>query len=79
MFPARRVETDRRFKYAEKLYGDEIGGSKAVRDEDEIDIEAEINAEVQSMQKPTEKPLFTNVKVDVQCGMHLFHCGFIVR
>lgn len=35
----------------------------------EIDIEADIAAEVKSMRRPTTEPLFTNVRMDVQCGM----------
>jgi len=41
----------------------------AKEDELAIDIEAEIAAEVKDMRKPTTDPLFTNVKVEVQCGM----------
>lgn len=33
-----------------------------------LDIEAEIAAEVKDMRKPTTDPLFTNVKMEVQCG-----------
>jgi len=43
---------------------------RAVKEDDlAMDIEAEIAAEVKDMRKPTTGPLFTNVKVDVQCGM----------
>lgn len=42
--------------------------SGAEADEPEIDIENEIQDEVRSMRKPQGKPLFTNVRIDVQCG-----------
>ena len=52
---------------------DDTQGSAAVQaDDPSMDIEAEIAAEVKDMRKPTTDPLFTNVKVDVQCGMFTF-------
>jgi len=49
---------------------DEPQAPAAPREDDlALDIEAEIAAEVKDMRKPTTDPLFTNVKVDVQCGM----------
>jgi len=50
---------------------DEPQASAAIAKEDDLamDIEAEIAAEVKDMRKPTTGPLFTNVKVEVQCGM----------
>lgn len=62
-------------QYAENLYEDATTDAQAVGDEDEeeagdIDIESEINDEVQGMRKPQGKPLFTNVRVDVQCGTY---------
>jgi len=49
---------------------DEPQASAASKEDDlAMDIEAEIAAEVKDMRKPTTDPLFTNVKVEVQCGM----------
>lgn len=57
------------------MYGDAISGkgsgAKKEGDGEELDIEAEINQEVENMQRPTEQPLFTNVRIDVQCGKSL--------
>ncbi len=36
-------------------------------DEDQGDIEAEIQKELEGIRKPTAKPLFTSVKLDTQC------------
>jgi len=49
--------------------GDEVKAEEEeTKPEPEFDIEAEIAAEVKGLRKPTSEPLFTNVKVDVQCG-----------
>lgn len=63
------------YQYAERLYEDAVSDAQAVDEDDEeeagdIDVESEINDEVQGMRKPQGKPLFTNVRVDVQCGMN---------
>jgi hypothetical protein len=48
--------------------GEGAEAEQDVKPEPEFDIEAEIAAEVKGLRKPTSEPLFTNVKVDVQCG-----------
>jgi len=59
-------------KEAPKDDGDEVKAeAEEVKPEPEFDIEAEIAAEVKGLRKPTSEPLFTNVKVDVQCGESL--------
>lgn len=64
-----------RKQYAEKLYGDDVtsGDSNSrqggrLADEEALDIEAEIQDEVQSLKSSRGISLFTNVKIDVQCG-----------
>jgi len=56
-------------KDAPKDDGDRVKAEEEeTKPEPEFDIEAEIAAEVKGLRKPTSEPLFTNVKVDVQCG-----------
>jgi hypothetical protein len=57
-------------QFAEKLYGAKVLDSKAdIGDDEEVDIEAEIGAELKEMQKKVQKqPLLTNIRLDVMCG-----------
>lgn len=64
---------DTRLQYADLIYGDVVTPIEAITgttEEASHDIEAEINKEVQGMQKSTYKQeaLFVPVKIDVQCG-----------
>ena len=52
----------------EGIDGEEVKAEMGAKLEPEFDIAAEIEAEVKGLRKPTSEPLFTNVKVDVQCG-----------
>ncbi|KAL8948940.1 MAG: hypothetical protein Q9222_004916 [Ikaeria aurantiellina] len=57
-------------EYATSLYGDAIAKDTAIMDQSDVtnnDIEAEINREVQGIRTPSQSPLFTPVKIDVQC------------
>ena len=72
-------ELEQMRKEAPKDDGKDGGDGEAVKAEEEeakpeleFDIEAEIAAEVKGLRKPTSEPLFTNVKVDVQCGESSF-------
>lgn len=70
------------WQYAEKLYGDAVNldapADEAAAEEQEADVEADIEAEikdeVKSMKKPAGKTLFTNVRIDLQCGELLARC-----
>lgn len=53
-------------------------------DDDELDLEASIKAEVAGIKKPTQEPLFIPIKLDVQCGKshlnsHFFHAQWAVH
>ena len=37
-------------------------------EDEELDLEASIKAEVAGIKKPTREPLFVPIKLDVQCG-----------
>ncbi|CZT18669.1 related to P.falciparum dihydropteroate synthase [Ramularia collo-cygni] len=57
-------------EFAERLYPQAMGSTDADEDDDddtEIDIEKEIQAEVDAIRKPTSAPLFTHVRVNLQC------------
>ncbi|KAF2786279.1 hypothetical protein K505DRAFT_260211 [Melanomma pulvis-pyrius CBS 109.77] len=57
-------------EYVSKMYElDHAGGTAedGDGDEDQGDIEAEIQKELDGIRKPTAKPLFTSVKLDTQC------------
>ncbi|KAL8724029.1 MAG: hypothetical protein Q9166_008173 [cf. Caloplaca sp. 2 TL-2023] len=57
-------------EYASLIYGDSTASDAAIADDNlsaSDDIEAEINKEVQGMQKPKHEPLFVSVKIDVHC------------
>ncbi|KAF1352048.1 hypothetical protein BDV97DRAFT_311513 [Delphinella strobiligena] len=55
-------------QYAEKLYAKELEAEKGdADDDDEMDLEASIKAEVAGIKKPTQEPLFIPIKLDVQC------------
>ncbi|WPG97963.1 Hypothetical protein R9X50_00074600 [Acrodontium crateriforme] len=61
-------------EYAELLYADQLPKAKNGDDDDDddddagvADIESEIKAEVAGITKPSTEPLFTHIKLDVQC------------
>ncbi|KAK8155546.1 hypothetical protein BC567DRAFT_38674 [Phyllosticta citribraziliensis] len=65
-------------QYCKKLYGvsgdgtAEEGGDGSGDDDDdekEGDIEAEIKKEIEGIRKPTQEPLFRNVRIDTDCIM----------
>lgn len=57
-------------EYAEILYpAEDLDPTDADEpDSNDVDIEAEINAEVSDIQKPPSDPLFTLAKTDTPCG-----------
>lgn len=56
-------------QFAEKLYGSDVLDSKPdTADDEEVDIEAEIGAELKDMQKVQKQSLLTNIRLDVMCG-----------
>lgn len=69
-------------EYAEMLYGDAAaageGGAAVGEGEGEgggvEDIEKDIQAEIEGIQKPTKAQWFVPVKLEVQCGE--LSCGF---
>jgi len=46
-----------------------LDDKKTANEDGENDIEAEIQQELNDLHKPKEKPLFANVRMDIQCGM----------
>lgn len=67
-------------QYAEKLYGIDSADDKPHgTDEGEADIEAEIQQELSELKKPKEKPLFANVRMDIQCGMYAILDDYLRR
>ena len=62
-------------EYAEKLYGDTLGGSPSKDDASfqgtasNGGIEGEIQAEIDELHDPASVQLFTPIRLDVQCGM----------
>ncbi|KAK5013707.1 hypothetical protein LTR39_003519, partial [Cryomyces antarcticus] len=57
-------------EYAEIIYGDVLHDAEADGggEEGSADIEAEIKKELEGMRKPTSQPLFTHVRLDIECG-----------
>jgi len=64
-------------EYAGLFYGEpscqDVAGDESANEDGgcEPDIEKEIEAEVAGIRKPESEPLFTHVRVDVQCGIWL--------
>ncbi|TKA65248.1 hypothetical protein B0A49_08551 [Cryomyces minteri] len=58
-------------EYAEIIYGDVLHDAEADGggEEGSADIEAEIKKELEGMRKPTSQPLFTHVRLDIECVM----------
>ena len=67
-------------QYASKMYGLSRADGAAEdgdSDEDQGDIEAEIQREIDGIRKPTSKPLFTSVKLDTQCCKPVVHSSIV--
>lgn len=56
--------------YAEEVYSQQLAAEQSMDDGDamDLDLEASIKAEVEGIKRPTQEPLFTPIKLDVQCG-----------
>lgn len=54
-------------EFADELYGNSKVDA-ADDEQDAVDIESEIKAEVDDLHQPRTKALFTPVRIDVQCG-----------
>ncbi|KAF2500532.1 hypothetical protein BU16DRAFT_249760 [Lophium mytilinum] len=57
-------------EYATKLYGashDAAAAESGDAEDGEADIEAEIQQELEAIRKPTEEPLFTQIKIETEC------------
>jgi hypothetical protein len=85
----RKEEDAKKAEIEEGVEGEVLAAAEPAREEpkedkSEFDIEADIAAEVKSMRRPTTEPLFTNVRMDVQCGMlssslFLLHHSYILQ
>jgi hypothetical protein len=65
----RNEEDAKKAEGEEAVEGEEATEKREQKGEKpEFDIEADIAAELKSMRRPTTEPLFTNVRMDVQCG-----------
>lgn len=63
---------DEVLQYAERLYSTGVAadGDGEESENHDGDIEGEIKAEIDGLQKPASAPLFIHVKLDVQCGRY---------